>query len=122
MQSDGIIEHARNIGEYVLGPGLCDLASKHPSIGEIRGRGVFFALELVTDRESREPLAPYGGTSDAMGRVVAACRDEGMLIFSNYNRLHAVPPCTVTEDEVREGLDRLDRALDVADEHYVGAP
>jgi len=120
MAAEGVVEHARNLGDYVLGPGLAELKHRHPCVGEVRGRGVFFALELVTDRKTREPLAPYGGSSAAMGRVVAACRDEGLLIFSNYNRLHAVPPCTITEDDAREGLARLDRALAVADEHYVG--
>jgi taurine--2-oxoglutarate transaminase len=122
MEADGIVEHARNIGEYLLRPGLHELAAKHPVIGEVRGRGVFFALDLVVDRATREPLAPYGGTSVAMGELVAACRAEDLLIFSNFNRLHAVPPCTITEDEARDGLARLDRALEVADAHYRGAP
>jgi taurine--2-oxoglutarate transaminase len=121
MQDEGIVENARNIGELVLRPGIEALASKHRVIGDVRGLGVFFALDLVTDRATREPLAPYGASSAAMGEIIAACRAERLLIFSNFNRIHVVPPCTVTAEEARDGLDRLDRALAVAERHYVGA-
>ena len=121
MESEHIIENAKRIGDEVLRPGLEALAKKHKIIGEVRGLGVFFALELVTDRATKEPLAPYGASSPAMNELVGACRSEGLLIFNNFNRLHVVPPCTITDDEAREGLARLDRALDVADKYYVGA-
>jgi taurine--2-oxoglutarate transaminase len=118
MQSEGIIENARHIGDDVLRPGLHELAEKHPIIGEVRGLGVFFALELVTNRATREPLAPYGATSPAMNDIVAASRNEGLLIFTNYNRVHVVPPCTITAEQARDGLARLDRALAAADHYY----
>jgi len=121
MENEHIIENAKRIGDEVLRPGLEALARKHRVIGEVRGLGVFFALELVTDRATKEPLAPYGASSPAMNEVVAACRDEGLLIFNNFHRLHVVPPCTITDEEAREGLARLDRALAVADKYYVGA-
>ncbi len=117
MERDQVVEHARRIGDEVLGPGLRALAAAHPSIGEVRGLGVFFALDLVVDRRTREPLAPYGSSSPAMDAVIAACRDEGLLIFANFNRLHVVPPCVISADEARDGLSRLDRALAVADQH-----
>ena len=120
MQSEGIVENARRIGDEVLRPGLTDLAAKHPIIGEVRGLGVFFALDLVSDRETKEPLAPYGGSSPAMNEILAACRNESLLIFNNFNRIHVVPPCTVTDHEARDGLARLDRALGVADKYYTG--
>jgi taurine--2-oxoglutarate transaminase len=117
MTEEGIVENAAAIGESVLRPGLIELAGRHRSIGEVRGIGVFFAIDLVTDRTTREPLAPYGGTSPAMDELVRACKARGLLPFTNYNRLHVVPPCTVTESEAREGLEILDEALVVADEH-----
>ena len=117
MERDQVVENARRIGEEVLGPGLRALADAHPSIGDVRGLGVFFALDLVTDRATREPLAPYGSSSPAMDAVIGACRDEDLLIFANFNRLHVVPPCVVSADEARDGLSRLDRALAVADQH-----
>ena len=120
MQDEHMVENARRIGDEVLRPGLEELATRHPVVGEVRGLGVFFALDLVSDRSTKEPLAPYGSSSAAMNELVAACRDEGLLIFNNFHRLHVVPPCNVSDDEAREGLARLDRALAVADRHYTG--
>jgi taurine--2-oxoglutarate transaminase len=114
MEAEHIVENARRLGEDVLRPGLEELAAKHRIIGDVRGLGVFFALDLVTDRATKEPLAPYGGSSPALNEILAACRDERLLIFNNFNRLHVVPPCTITDDEARDGLARLDRALSVA--------
>ncbi|WP_405139049.1 aspartate aminotransferase family protein [Nocardia sp. NBC_01388] len=119
MRDEGIVENAASIGENVLGPALRELAERHPSIGEVRGLGVFWALELVRDRETREPLAPYGGTSPAMAESVAAAKAAGLLLFVNFNRLHVVPPCTISEGEAKEGLAILDQALSVADSHLV---
>ncbi|MFD8101163.1 aspartate aminotransferase family protein [Nocardia fluminea] len=119
MAEERIVENAADIGAKIIGPGLRELAQRHPSIGEVRGLGVFWAVELVRNRATREPLAPYGGTSPAMNELVAACRAGGMLPFVNFNRLHVVPPCVITEAEAKEGLAILDRALAVADAHTV---
>jgi taurine--2-oxoglutarate transaminase len=120
MENEHIIENAKRIGDDVLRPGLLELQARHRIIGDVRGVGVFFALDLVSDRDTKEPLAPYGQSSPAMNEIVAACRREGLLIFANYHRIHVVPPCTITDDEARDGLARLDRALGVADKYYVG--
>jgi taurine--2-oxoglutarate transaminase len=117
MEEEKIVENAARIGNEILGPGLRELAQRHPSVGDVRGVGVFWAIELVTDRGTREPLAPYGASSPAMNEVIAACKSAGLLPFANFNRIHAVPPCTVTDAEVREGLAILDTALSVADAH-----
>lgn len=90
------------------------LAEKHEWIGEVRGTGCFWAVELVSDRATREPLAPYGGSSPQMAAVLAACRAEGLLPFANFNRIHMVPPLNVSDEEAREGLAMLDRALSTA--------
>jgi taurine--2-oxoglutarate transaminase len=111
MADEGIVDNARRIGQDVLGPGLRALAERHPVIGEVRGVGVFWALDLVADPVTREPLAPYGGSSPAMNELVAACKQRGLLPFTNFNRLHVVPPCNVTEAEVKDGLAILDEAL-----------
>jgi taurine--2-oxoglutarate transaminase len=89
-------------------------------IGEVRGLGVFWALDLVTDRATREPLAPYGGTSPAMGELVSEAKKRGLLPFTNFNRLHVVPPCNVSDAEAKEGLAVLDEVFSVVDKHYVG--
>ncbi|GAB2864980.1 aminotransferase class III-fold pyridoxal phosphate-dependent enzyme [Nocardioides pacificus] len=111
MEDEDVVGHAARLGEDVLGPGLRALAERHDRIGEVRGVGAFWALELVRDRETREPLAPYGGSSPEMGTLIAACTRLGMLPFANFNRIHVVPPLTTTREEAREGLDILDRAL-----------
>jgi taurine--2-oxoglutarate transaminase len=115
MEDEGMVANAARIGADVLGPGLRDLALRHPSVGEVRGLGVFWALELVANPDTREPLAPYGGSSPAMNAVIAACRSGGLLPFANFNRIHAVPACNITDAEVAEGLQILDAALTVAD-------
>ena len=120
MEDEGMVANAARIGEQVLGPGLRELAARHPSVGEVRGLGVFWAIELVADPKTREPLAPYGGSSPAMNAVVAACKSGGMLPFANFNRIHACPPCNVTDAEIAEGLVILDAALSVADGHLTG--
>jgi taurine---2-oxoglutarate transaminase len=117
MRDEGIVENAAALGRDVLGPGLRELAERHPSIGDVRGLGVFWALELVKDRETKEPLAPYGGTSPAMRDLAAACTAQGVLPFLNFNRLHVVPPCTTSVAEAREGLAALDVALEATDAH-----
>ena len=120
MKEEGVVANAKSIGEKVLGPGLRSLAEKHPVIGEVRGLGVFWALDLVTNRETREPLAPYGGTSEAMTTLVNACKSRGLMPFTNFNRMHVVPPCTITEEEARAGLAILDDAFGEIDKYYVG--
>jgi taurine--2-oxoglutarate transaminase len=120
MRDEGIVENAARLGTDVLGPGLRSLAERHPCVGDVRGVGAFWAVELVTDRTTKEPLAPYGGSSPAMNEVIAACKKGGMLPFANFNRIHVVPPCTTTDDEAREGLAVLDAALSVGDAHAAG--
>ncbi|NDE83569.1 MAG: aspartate aminotransferase family protein [Actinobacteria bacterium] len=120
MKEEKIVEQAKQIGEEVLGPGLRELATKHKVIGEVRGLGVFWALDLVTDRNSRAPLAPYGGTSPAMSTLVAECKKRGLMPFTNFNRLHVVPPCNITADEARKGIQILDAAFATISHHYEG--
>ncbi|MFD4035306.1 aspartate aminotransferase family protein [Streptomyces sp. NPDC058637] len=122
MEDEKIVESAAHLGEHILGPGLRELAERHPSVGEVRGLGAFWALELVRNRETREPLVPYnatGGANAPMAAFGAACRRNGLWPFINMNRTHVVPACNVTEAEAEEGLAALDAALTVADGHTV---
>jgi taurine--2-oxoglutarate transaminase len=120
MRDEGIVENAARIGEQVLGPGLRALAERHPVIGEVRGLGVFWALDLVKSRETKQELAPYGGSSEAMGTLLAGLRRRGVLPFANFHRLHVVPPCTISEAEAKEGLAALDEALGDIAGYYEG--
>ncbi len=123
FKEEGIVEHARALGSDVLAPELAKIADKHPSVGEVRGLGVFWALELVRDRTTREPLVPFnaaGADAAPMNEFAAACKKEGLWPFLHFNRTHVVPPCTISEADLREGLAILDDALDVADGYYTG--
>ena len=107
----------------MIGPALRALAEKHPSIGEVRGLGVFWALELVRDRATREPLVPYNATGAAaapMSAFAAACKERGLWPFVHFNRTHVVPPCTATAQEIADGVAILDEALEIADSFYTG--
>jgi taurine--2-oxoglutarate transaminase len=118
FKDEGIIENARRLGTDVIAPELAKIADRHPSVGEVRGLGVFWALELVSDPHTREPLVPYnasGADAQPMVEFAAACKQRGLWPFTHFNRTHVVPPCTSTEQEVREGLAILDEALKVAD-------
>ncbi len=117
MRDEGVVEHADRLGSEVIGPELEAIKERHPCVGEVRGTGVFWAVELVSDRSTREPLAPYGSSSPALDEVVGACKAGGLLPFANFNRIHVVPPCTTSEDEAREGLAILDDALSRGDAH-----
>lgn len=120
MAEEGIVEHAAQLGETVIGPALHELAARHPSVGEVRGTGAFWALDLVRDRETREPLVPYNATgadNAPMADFAAAAKRGGLWPFVNMNRTHVVPPCNITEAELKEGLDVLDEALTAADAH-----
>lgn len=70
-----------------------------------------WAIELVADRGTRDPLAPYGGSGEQMNAIIAASKRGGLLPFTNFNRIHAVPPLTSTADEIRAGIAILDDAL-----------
>ena len=123
FKEEGIIEHARSVGADIIAPGLEKLKANHPSVGDVRGLGVFWAIELVRDRTTREPLVPYnaaGPDTKPMGDLAAACKAKGLWPFTHFNRLHVCPPCTATVDEVEEGLAILDEALTVADSFYTG--
>ena len=93
-------------------------------MGDVRGLGMFWAIELVRDRATREMLVPYnasGAAAEPMAQVAAACKACGLWPFTHFNRIHVVPPCVVTAGELAEGLDILDDALEVADRYCTGA-
>jgi taurine---2-oxoglutarate transaminase len=106
MADEKIVENAASIGSTVLGPGLRELAAAHPMIGEVRGVGVFWALDLVDDASTRVPVS---------GAVVAQVKNElmarGLLPFTADNRIHVVPPCNVSASEVTQALAIYDEAF-----------
>jgi len=118
FRRDGILERVRDLGSRVVAPRLAAMADKHPSVGDVRGLGLFWAIELVRDRETREPLVPFnasGADAAPMGAFAAACKENGVWPFLHFNRTHIAPPLVITEEELVRGLDVIDAALDVAD-------
>ena len=106
MAEEGVVEHAKAIGADHIGPALRSLAERHELIGEVRGSGVFWAVELVEDRDTRAPL-----DAAAMGRFKSSLLEAGLLPFISENRIHVVPPAVVTADEVASGIAIIDAAL-----------
>ncbi|WP_079003416.1 aspartate aminotransferase family protein [Plantibacter flavus] len=106
MAEEGVVEHAKAIGADHIGPALRSLAERHELIGEVRGSGVFWAVELVEDRDTRAPL-----DAAAMGRFKTSLLEAGLLPFISENRIHVVPPAVVTADEVASGVAIIDAAL-----------
>jgi taurine--2-oxoglutarate transaminase len=120
FERDGILERVRDLGARVVGPRLREIARRHPSVGDVRGLGLFWAIELVRDRSTREPLVPFnasGADAAPVTAVAAACKKSGVWPFTHFNRLHIAPPLVITEQELVTGLDAVDNALHVADEY-----
>jgi taurine--2-oxoglutarate transaminase len=118
FERDDILGHVRAVGEDVLGPGLTKLGEAHPSVGDVRGMGFFWAVELVTDKGTREPLTPFNATGAAaapMAAVTKAAKERGLWPFVAGNRLQIAPPLVTTEEDIRRGLEILDKVLEVAD-------
>src|SRR5712691_11647884 len=117
FREEGIVENAAAMGD-VLAEELPKLAERHPSIGEIRGLGLFWGLELVRNRETREPLVPFNAGGEAavpVLRVTKAALDAGLYLFVHWNVIMLAPPLNITREELDEGLALLDEALAIAD-------
>ncbi|ERG63638.1 hypothetical protein L332_04110 [Agrococcus pavilionensis RW1] len=106
MTEEGIVEHAAHLGADILGPGLRELASRHEMIGEARGRGCFWALDLVTDRGSRVPV-----DASVVASLKSSLLERGYVPFTTDNRIHVVPPLVMSDDDARRGLEILDDAF-----------
>ncbi|MEO7236443.1 MAG: aspartate aminotransferase family protein [Lapillicoccus sp.] len=120
FREERILEHVRELETEVIGPELRALADRHPSVGEVRGLGAFWAVELVRDRHTREPLVPFnasGAAAAPMAEFGAACKSRGLWPFIHMHRTHVAPPLVITADEVRQGVAVLDEALEVTDRY-----
>ena len=109
-EDEDLIGNARRLGIVMEGL-LRDLQSRHPLIGDTRSIGLFGIVELVKDRASMEPLAPYNGTSEPMQKLGRFFRDNGLYTFVRWNTFFTNPPLCVTEDELRQGFDIIDKGL-----------
>ena len=119
FREEGVVENAAEVGAY-LGTRLRGLADGHPSIGEVRGLGCFWGVELVKSRETREMLVPFNASGEAaapVARLAKAALERGLYLMTHWNVIMVVPPLTITRDEVDEGIAILDEALAIADEY-----
>jgi taurine---2-oxoglutarate transaminase len=122
FREEGIVEHAAEMGGH-FGTALRGLAEKHASIGDVRGLGCFWGLELVRNRETKEPLVPFNASGEAaepMTRLVKTALGRGLYLMTHWNVIMICPPLTITREELDEGIAVLDEALAVADEYYEG--
>jgi taurine--2-oxoglutarate transaminase len=120
FKEEKIVEHARMLGKDVIGPALEKMKAKHPSVGDVRGLGVFWAIELVKNRETREPYVPFnasGPYAKPMMDLIVACKERNLWPFTHFNRIHVVPPCNTPVEDVKTGLAIIDEVLDIADKH-----
>jgi taurine--2-oxoglutarate transaminase len=120
FREEGIVENAAAHGSF-LADTLPALAARHPSIGEVRGLGLFWGLELVKDRETREPLAAFNATSEPMQRLTKAALARGLYLFVHWNVVVICPPLTITRDELEDGLAIVDEVLAIADDAAAAA-
>ncbi len=115
IQEDRIVEHAAEMGP-VLHRLLTDLGEQHPSVGEVRSIGLFGVIELVRNRQTKEPLAPYDGTSPEMVAVRKYLLDHGLYLYSHWHTLLIIPPLIITQEQLEEGFALLDKALEISDQ------
>ena len=114
MHDEGTVAAAARLGTDILGPGLTKLAQNHPCIGDVRGIGGLWTLELVRDRRTKKPLVPVGATGETnapMAAFAKACLDRGLVPLVLGNRIHVAPPLNVSERDAATGLTILDQAL-----------
>jgi taurine---2-oxoglutarate transaminase len=117
---ENLVERARTMGKK-LRAGLMDLAEKHPVIGDIRGAGLHHVIELVKDRDTREPLSPFNKPfSDPMKIAATNLKKNGLSTLVRWNMIFNTPPLIVTEEQIEEGLAILDGVLDMLDPYYEG--
>jgi taurine--2-oxoglutarate transaminase len=121
FREEGVVENAAAMGQW-FGDALNSLADRHPSIGDVRGLGCFWGIELVKNRDTREMLVPYNASGEAaapVARLVKAALERGLYLMTHWNVVMVVPPLTITPDEAEEGVELLHDVLALADEHVV---
>ncbi len=110
-----ILENVNKVGK-VLGELLEDIKSKHACVGDVRYIGLFSSIELVKDKETKEPLVPYGKDPEGkMGKIIGALKAKGFMTYSHENMIFVSPPLIITEAQLREEMAKVDEVLAVVD-------
>ena len=118
MKEDRLVERAAQTGQ-VLADMLAELKDRHPSIGEVRSIGLFGVIELVRNRRTKEPMAPYGGNSPEMAALKKKMLDDGLYLYTHLHTVLIIPPLIITSEELAEGFAIIDRALEITDKVVV---
>ncbi|MBU2602695.1 MAG: aminotransferase class III-fold pyridoxal phosphate-dependent enzyme [Actinobacteria bacterium] len=119
MHEDDLVGNARRMG-VLMADLMADLKAKHPSVGDVRSIGLFGVIELVRNRQTKEPMAPFNGSSPEMAKLGAFLKENGLFVFVNWNNLFSNPPLCITEAEMREAYEVFDAALAITDEGVTG--
>ncbi|MGB9674470.1 MAG: aminotransferase class III-fold pyridoxal phosphate-dependent enzyme [Anaerolineales bacterium] len=119
MQEDHLIEWSAQMGN-ILRRKLIDLGENHPSVGEVRSIGLFGVIELVRNRKTREPMAPYNGNSPEMIALKQYLLDHGLYIYTHWHTLLIIPPLIINEEQLAEGFEILDQGLQITDQAIEG--
>jgi taurine--2-oxoglutarate transaminase len=114
LQTDHLIERAQEMGA-VMHHHMTDLGEQHPSVGEVRSIGLFGVIELVRDRRSKEPMAPYDSSSPEMVALRRYLLDQGLFLYTHWHTILLLPPLIINEEQLEEGFSILDRALEITD-------
>src|SRR5712671_2339309 len=114
IEADGLIARARQTGK-LMAQLLADLASRHPSVGAVRSIGLFGIVELVRNKRTREPMAPFNGTSSEMTELGKFFRERGLYTLVRWNTFFTNPPLCISEKELREAFTIIDAGLEVTD-------
>jgi len=114
IQEDGLVEHADAMGPVLRGM-LTNLGEQHPSVGDVRSIGLFGILELVRNRNTKEPMAPFDGSSPEMAALRKYCLDHGLFLYTHWHTVLVIPPLIITEEQLAEGFSVLDKALEITD-------
>jgi taurine--2-oxoglutarate transaminase len=114
MHRDHLVEQAAQTGQ-VLADMLAELKDRHPSIGDVRSIGLFGILELVRNRQTKEPMAPFGGNSQEMAGLKTYLLDHGVFVYTHWHTVLILPPLIITPQQLSEGFAVLDEALAITD-------
>ena len=113
-EEDDLINRAKRTGK-LMAELMSDLAKRHPSVGAARSIGLFGVIELIRDRKTRQPMAPFNGTSPEMAALGKFFRQEGLFTFVRWNYFFTNPPLIITEEQLREAFGIIDRGLEITD-------
>jgi taurine--2-oxoglutarate transaminase len=122
IEEENLVAKAAELGEYV-NQKVEELKAKHPSIGDFRNTGLLGCIELVRDKETKEPLTPWNAAPSEMeptNRMAAKIKELGMFTFVRWNWIFIAPPLISTKEQIDEGMEIISKAIEIADEYYIG--